>query len=638
MGGQGASAMIRLILCQLKQLVPFVLLWLALSSIFFGLELSTSRIDELSYLNWCDAYCNVGSDANVVLVTIFLYMIAAYSLFPREFDDQTIDFVRSLPVSRGQIFLAKVIAAVLLLCLLTLADTALQSALMAFNTQSLTGTKYWVNDGLFLIRDFLFAFVIVAHGVFISWFRTLGLILYSAYLIGLIWLEQSLGYSGPYNFFRFLNNEYDGQRILFDWPVIGVQVLAACFLLVAAYLLWTRTDSKPRARGNSAVSRAMPALLSILAFFAVGVVLVAMMVRAGNDRSQDNIQQVNTSYYQFAYRLADEERLSELQRFADNDYEALAELLNVQDTPKIQADMTSENQHAVGLASYKRIRMVLSGNRSVNPEYRRILSHETAHVFQGVESNRQLIDAGNSVGFFIEGMAQYTSFEIVPDPITRQTNWGVSSVSWERHDITFDELANRAVFEELYDPELLYGIGDIWVDAMVRQCGVNSLGEFLRSAARDEAPPNVAGVAYWRHHLQYIGCELEQINRQWRQLMQQTIEARTGGAFPNFTDVVIQKEGSNIVITTNVTPGSEGLLPERYYLRVKGETKLSRTVSPLRPGVQTQSEPVVKVQFTVPLTEIEGSRFRYQLGYVPYPDSRYYFEKWRSGSVSFSEN
>jgi len=108
---------------------------------FYGLEIASTRIDELSYLDWCSDYCNVGSDFNLVLFTIFLYMLAAYSLFPREFDEGTIDFVRSLPVSRGQIFIAKVFAAWLLICLLIFAESLLHSALLLFNTQSISGTK-----------------------------------------------------------------------------------------------------------------------------------------------------------------------------------------------------------------------------------------------------------------------------------------------------------------------------------------------------------------------------------------------------------------------------------------------------------------------------------------------------------------
>lgn len=624
--------MIRLMLCQFRQLLPFVLLWFALSGLFFGMEFATDRIDEMSYLDWCADYCNAGSDPNLLLVLVILYMIASYSLFPREFDDQTIDFVRSLPVSRGQIFLAKVLAAVVLLWLLNVAEAAIQSVLLAFNTQTITGRKYWVNDGLMLLRNCLFVVVVVAHGVFISWFRTVGLILYSVYLFGLIWLEQALGYTGVYNLFRFFNNEYDGQRILLDWPVIGMQLLIALFLLWVSFHLWTRTDSRPRVAGSGRLARAMPVFLSVLAFLAVTATLGVLIMRAGFDRQQDNVQRSKTAYYQFAYRLSDKQRMSELQQFVDTDYLALAALLNTQNRPFIQADMTSDHQHAVGLASYKSIRMTLSAGKSVDPEYRRILSHETAHVFQSIESNRKLAAAANSIGFFIEGMAQYTSFTIVPDPQTRQTNWAVSSISWKRHNISFAEMANRAFFEVSYDPELLYGIGDIWVDAMVRQCGVKSLGDFLRSTARDDAPA-LSGVAYWRHHLQFIGCELEQVNHQWRQLMQQTLDDRSDGAFPTFSNVVIKKTLNSIVISADVMADATGLMPELYYLRVKGEAKLANAVSPVRRGVKTESGDTIKIEFTVPRAEIQGRRFQYQLGYVPYPESRYFFEKWRSGSV-----
>ena len=139
-------------------------------------------------------------------------------------------------------------------------------------------------------------------------------------------------------------------------------------------------------------------------------------------------------------------------------------------------------------------------------------------------------------------------------------------------------------------------------------------------------------MRYWRHHLQNIGCDLEEVNHNWRQQMQHIVDTRDDGAFPTFDNVTLTSRDNSLVITANVTPGSTGLLPPRYYIRVEGETRLARTISPIRTGQQIQTEPTVQVEFTVPSQEIEGSRFRYQIGYDPYPDSRYYFEKWRSGS------
>jgi hypothetical protein len=608
---QDTRQMIRLILCQVKQLLPFVWLWSALIFMFYGLELTSARIDELSYLDWCSDYCQVGSDANLVLFTIFLYMLAAYSLFPREFDEGTIDFVRSLPVSRGEIFLAKVLAAWLLICALITLEALFHSALLLFNTQTISGTKYWNNDFVFWLRNCLFALVIVSHGVFISWFRTIGLILYSAYLIGLMWLEQTQGVSGTYNLFRFFNNEYDGSRLLPDWPAIGIQVAIALVLLAISYVMWTRTDSRPRTPGAGRVSRMLPVLMSVAAFVLVAITLAGLVMRAAGDKTRGNIQKITSDHYQFAYKQADQSRMLELQQYADDDYIELVSLLGMQDTPFIHADMTSQSNHALGVATYNKIRMVLTAG----------------------ESQRRLGTAANSVGFFIEGMAQYTSFKIVPDDPTRTTNWTISSVAWDRFNITFDELANRQLFEAQYDPELLYGIGDIWVDAMVEVCGEASLGDFLRSNARKDTPGNLFGVSYWRHHLNQIGCGLEQVNHAWREQMQSIVDNRSEGAFPTFSNVSTSINGSNLLVTATVTPDADEGLPNRYYIRVKGETKVANTISPIRIGRQTTVDGEARVEFTIPLIEIQGSRFRYQIGYVPYFDSRYFFEQWRSGAL-----
>lgn len=627
--------MIRLVLKDLKQLLPFTFLWLCLVALFYGAELATIRIDEESYSSWCKSYCDVGTSVDLVLFIILFYMVAAYSLFPKEFDDSTVDFLRSLPVGREKIFIAKVFAAWLLLCLLLVLDRALQGIVLSFNTQSITGKNYWMNDVRFFTRDCLFAIVIVAHGVFISWFRTTGLIIYCVYLIALILLEQRTGVSGIYNIFSFFDNEYDGQKLLVDWQVIGFHLVVAFFLLIVSYFMWTGTDSRPRTPGSGIFARVLLIVFSVLAFVVVAGGVIGMLWQASIEAEKSDIQKLRTEHYRFSYRSANEQPMQKLVPFVEDDYRQLVELLGAQDIPDIQADMTSDSEHALGLASWKKIRMVLKSEDEVNPLYRRVLSHETAHVFQSVESNRALTKSANSVGFFIEGMAQYTSFSIVPDLEARESNWLISSVAWERQSIKFNALANRLAFESLYDPELLYGIGDIWVEAMARTCGESSIGDFLRATGRDNAPPNLAGVTFWRAHLQHINCELELVNNKWRQMMQNIIDERTGGAFPHFENVVVSgaPSGGSINIQANLRPGESGILPEYYYIRVKSEASLANSVSPVIRGELIRDGADARVNFTVLPHLIDGQRFRYQLGYTPLPDSRHYFDQWRSGAL-----
>lgn len=627
--------MMRLVQKELKQLLPFTFLWLCLMALFYGAELATVRIDEESYLSWCKAYCDVGTNIDLVLFTVLFYMIAAYSLFPREFDDSTVDFLRSLPIGRKKIFVAKVFAAWLLLTLLVLLDRVLQGAVLSLNTQTITGKNYWLNDLSFFTRDSLFALVIVSHGVFLSWFRTTGLIIYCMYLIGLILLEQLAGVSGMYNIFSFFDNEYDGQRLLIDWPVVGFHLAVAMVLLVAGYFMWTGTDSRPKTPGSGKLAKVLPVVFSLVGFLVVTGWMISLQQAASVESEQSGIEKLKTDHYDFSYRSVNKSAMLKLESYAEQDYSTLVELLGAENSPAIQADMTSDSEHALGLATWKKIRMVLKSEEEVDPLYRRVLSHETAHVFQSVESNRSLTKAANSIGFFIEGMAQYTSFSIVPDDKSRESNWLISSVAWQRHNIKFEELANRTAFESLYDPELLYGIGDIWVDAMTRVCGEAAIGDFLRATGRENVPPNISGVAFWRNHLQHINCELELVNNQWRQLMQELVDERAIGAFPHFENVVVSRASVDglINIQAQLRSGESGLLPEFYYLRVESETKLAKSVSPVLRGKLIRDGADARVEFSVLPRLIDGKRFRYQLGYTPLPDSRHYFDQWRSGAL-----
>ena len=627
--------MISLVAKELRQLIPFALIWLCLLALFYGSELATVRVDEESYFSWCDEYCNVGTNTDIVLFNILLFLIAAYSLFPREFDDSTIDFLRSLPISRSKIFVTKIVAILLLLWFLLFLDKVLQIALLSLNTQSITGRNYWRTDLLFFVRDCLFAFVIVSHGVLLSWFRTAGLLIYCAYLIVLIWLEQIMGASGIYSIFGFYSNEYDGPNLIVDWVTIGFHVLLACGILILGFILWSKTDSRPRAPGSGKLARALPVIFSIFAFILATGYMMGMMQSADTDAADEGIVKRSTDYYSFSYREADSEAMLALEVYADKDYESLHALLDAKSTPIVQADMTSDSEHALGLASWKKIRMVLTTADEVDPLYRRVLSHETAHVFQAVESDRAFGKVSNSVNFFIEGMAQYTSFNIVPDEESRSTNWAIAAVSWQRHNIKFEEMANRQIFASLYDPEMLYGIGDIWVDAMANSCGVDSIGELLRAVGRDGAPPNLSGTRFWRNHLQHIGCELEEVNSQWRKQMQSIVEQRQAGAFPYFENVVIERNESSqqITITADLKPAESGILPEHYYIRIMSEATLASTVNPLLKGKLIREGEVARVEFSVLPRVIDGKQFQFQLGYMPFPDSRNYYEKWRSGAV-----
>ena len=107
--------MIRLIAKELRQLSPIALLWVALLVVGWAMRLFAGRVDEESFGSWYEGALGPGVEPGVAIVASLIVLVTAWSLFPREHDDSTIDFLRALPVSRARVFAAKVLAAMLLL-------------------------------------------------------------------------------------------------------------------------------------------------------------------------------------------------------------------------------------------------------------------------------------------------------------------------------------------------------------------------------------------------------------------------------------------------------------------------------------------------------------------------------------------
>jgi len=202
-------------------------------------------------------------------------MVTAYSLFPREYDESTIDLLRALPVSRSQIFMAKVLAGWLVLVVLHLLSYSIDAVLLTSNPESMGGKFYFQTWSTLLWRDCIFVFIVLSHGVLLSWFRTLGLIIYFIYLLLLILAETYLGTSGNWSIFSLLSNEYFGSDLKVNTRAILLHTGVAMLTLFLAYLLWNRTDSGGATRPKSTRSfRFLQVALGVLGFLLLSGVAI----------------------------------------------------------------------------------------------------------------------------------------------------------------------------------------------------------------------------------------------------------------------------------------------------------------------------------------------------------------------------
>ena len=639
--------MIRILFKEGRQLFPIACLWLAVLALGYLTKFTTERFDEQTFSAWCEGYCDYNSGATVVIFTALIALVTAYSLFPREHDDATIDFLRALPVSRSMIFVGKVLAAWLLLCLLNVISYSADFLLLRLNPESMGGRFYpqvWMT---LLWRDCLVAFIFISHGVLLSWFRTLGLLIYAIYLLTILWAESVLGTSGIWSVFTLLSNEYDGSTLLVNAKALSIHTAIAFGFLLVAGRLWSGTESSVSGGKQSTLGMTIfRVILSVSGFvFLAGVLIYRVGVGTGTTTTSD-LRVATTEHYRFVYKESREDTVQYMLEYAEQDYKALAQLLGVTDSPSIRVDLSAQSEHAAGLATWKKIQMDLNAFES-DVSQRRVLSHETTHVLQAVESDRALARNHSAAKFFIEGMAQYTSFEVVPELERRNSNWQLAAISWKRQNIEFTDLIDEAAFSERFDPELHYSLGDLWTRAFVSSCGEPAMGDFLRAAGREEATRNMSPIIFWRDTTAQINCDLDTVNELWRVQMEALYATVEQEQFPGFKDIVIDQPASSdqVSITVKLSAYEQGdntadtskravkiTMPSRFIVRIGAAS--SRVAAGVDPVFRGQlMEDGERVNFKVPRSMIAGSRFRYQLGFTPSAGSRYYYEQWQRGSL-----
>ena len=637
---------------ELRQLRPIAWLWLAVLVFGYATQLLTTRVDEQTFGAWCEGYCDPGTGPFVAVVSILFTLITAYALFPREHDESTIDFLRALPVPRSRIFAAKVLAAWLVIVAVNALSYGLDALLLASNPESLGGRFLWQVWWTLLWRDCLFAFVILSHGIVLSWFRTIGLVVYAVYVLLLMWYESVAGSAGFFSVFGFLANDYDGQRLVVDAPVIVVQVIVACALLLLGGRLWGRTASAAGGGGGAATSRGarwLRAAAGTLAFVALAGVALYRVDAGNGELAEGELDVVETEHFRFVHRRDDARVVAYLVEHAEADARAVADILGVAELPFVRVDLAAASEHAAGLAKWKKIRMDLHTFED-DVSQRRVLAHELVHVLQATESNRALARQFATTRFLVEGMAQDVSFQAVPEPARRASNHALAAVARARQDIRFEHLSDARAFGERFDPELYYSLGDTWSQAMAATCGEASLGDFLRAAGREEASREIGGELFWRDTFREIGCELDAVNTAWAARLDEALAAVDQHRFPAFDDVVVTRDATAGVVRVSArlvpaeaAAGEPIVPPERVVVRVRSEAELGGGVDPVFPGtVEEEGDAGPVARFSIPERAVPRTRFDYQLGYAPGrasegdaagADSRVYYDGWRGGSA-----
>ena len=439
-------------------------------------------------------------------------------LLVREIDDGTLNFLDGLPVTRGAVFAAKAMAAMLVLTIYPLGLVVLHTLLHAGARESL---DHAFHPALLLTLfglSMLVTLVGLAFGMLLGFLRFLSWLVLSLCVIGVLLLkdrEPSLG--AALNTADLLTLRFVGARWQLPMAAIWTQLGAALLFGVLAFGLFKASGGMlARARKWQRARRYLlvPSVAVMLVAAVAGLTFVARQDGADGDsggKHQANAVKfapaaaghASTTHYSFSYPAMSGERLRPFIARADQTFEKVAALLGTEAGAPIDADLSGSTDNHEGTAYLDRIRMRVRGTESLA-----VLGHETTHVFAkrlaGGESGEQL----DGLMVFNEGLAKWIENQLTDARNSEEQELAAAIVS-KRRLVTPHQLTDYDTFSGAVDDNLKYPLGAALVGQFVHRYGAQAPKTLLQTLARADFPRDLEGYELWQSAFQLSGFDLD---------------------------------------------------------------------------------------------------------------------------------
>ncbi|AKF05418.1 ABC transporter permease [Sandaracinus amylolyticus] len=629
--------MIALLRKELRALVPHALLCFLVIS---GDVISRPLTEQLDIQTWSSiSAVDPGEGGGLAFMLALVAFFVAYAAFPREHDDGTIDFLRSLPVTRRAIFSAKMLAGAGVLVLFTALGQVTNWLLQLPNPQSFSGDQFRLDVALGVAAlQSTFVLVLYAHGVLASTMRRFGLLPYALVMFVLLAAEEiepSLAWLNPASICRLA---YRGQVLLVPWGDIAVHVPIALVALGISYLVWMgpfeqlRDALAPKRDGRAAIAFGCGTAVVVFVGLAVMTVLAVRSVQENGLPSDEpegidwQTAEARTEHYAFVYPTNLRARALRLVGSADDIAESVARVVGAREVPFITVDLAETSAHHEGIAAGTRIRMGLVGQDD-DARLRHVLAHESTHVLQGRESDRRLMTQRGTRAF-VEGSAEWVAYRVVPNDAAQTESRIVAAAGWTRHRLQLEDVLDDESLRQRFDTSLAYSLGEVLTEGIARACGERAVGDVMRAIGRSDAPQDLEPLALWQDALQSIGCSEVAARAQMERVIDDVARdhADAIAALPRAGAAVTGRdEETTTVVATLDRDAPEGAT---WTLRVRRDRMVSDTEIRSVRGVVDAARR--RVTFLVP-RGWSWPRFDLQVCMVPVGGNWSWCEGWTSG-------
>jgi len=495
----------------------------------------------LSFLNSQESY------------SIFYLIIGfslAFTLIIREYEENSIEFLDSLPVKKVRIFLSKILISFIILLTAPFISILFLIIVRLISYQSIDPSFY---SGI-LFKSFishLFLIYSISGWTFLLiYLRRFGWL--ASGIIFWIYLYLSKIYPGLdiLNLFRIIDPTLKGTSLLIPWKIIFLHFSLSSIMLYLSYRVFSGSADKiisiyekfsKTRRGN--------VVLFITAILIVGLSISIMMQIPSNSSDSPNKVRVfypeypasraSTNYFDFIFYKNIESKVLSFVSIADSLRKNVYNLLGDGTDERIYVDLTRNFNKIAGTAEWQTINMEVSAWNSIN-EISSIFSHELTHVYIDAVSDMRLHDKFRYTRFFHEGLASYVEYKIRKSKEKYDMFRFISAAQSKRDKVKFWRLIDNDALLEYYDDELAYHLGETFIRALVKKYGKQAPTKIVKTFNRPDIIRDLEGFDLWYDVFQTSGYNLESVISEYEKILkkeQNEFKAKIN-ALPDISTVV----------------------------------------------------------------------------------------------------
>lgn len=518
-----------------------------------------------------------------------LSLLIGHGAVAHELRDGHVEFLDALPIGRGRIFAAKVLAAALPCVVVVLASLAMDVTLAAVARPPHAVSPL---QPILVMHAMMFGSAAggLGLGMLLSWlgplaWGVLGVMWFTAGCLGVVY-PPTLGWVPLFGSYGTLQWDH-GTASHPLGPPLGFAVSGVLATGLSG-LLFLGPGHFLTVRGSHLVTAVRLGLGGCLGLvlWPIGALVSALLVFQHGGTLLRGVDVLPTRDFRVLYAPPDFERARVLADEVDALSAEVGALVGHPEPLHLDIELLGAPQNHLGVFTGGKIRLANSAELDT-------LAHELTHAHAFALAGRAGWDQQDHTHFFEEGLADWVQARIAGEPEVPD----VAGAVWSTGQGRFEDLVDHDRFVARHDIRQSYVLGQAFVSALVEVAGPGSPGCLL-SHLRDVGPRPVAGLALWYGLAVRCDLDLDQVRDRWEAMLEE--RERTLPALPRLRAGVV------------ADPPSIWVRDERD---LGWDLLCGFRDGPEVPPNRWVYGPAVDGTCRLPAGELAGLEFQYQVGY-----------------------